>query len=93
MEFCYKNRDESNPEEKGKHGKFTTKISNNGEHERRNRCRSRSERRNRNTKSDKQGTLPAHETENRTSKECLHLTNKGSIQNIRLTEDKDFASL
>ena len=35
--FRNKYRDESNLEEKGKHGKFTTKFSNNGEYERRNR--------------------------------------------------------
>ena len=66
--FCNKDRDESNLKEKRKHAKFTTKFQNNGVHERRNRSRSRSESRNGNTEIGKQGTPPAHETENRRSK-------------------------
>ena len=42
---------------------------NNGIHERRNRRGGRSEGRNRNTESGKQGTPPTHENENPTSKE------------------------
>ena len=68
-EFGNKDREESNPEEKGKHAKFATKFPNNGELDRRNRSRRRSEGRNGNTKSGKQGKPPTHETENRTSKE------------------------
>ena len=66
--FCNKYRDESNLEEKGKHGKFTTKFSNNGEYERRNRIRSRTEDRNGNTVGGKQKT-PIHERGNSISKE------------------------
>ena len=36
-----KDRDESHPEERGKHGKFTTKFPNNGKHDRKNRSRSK----------------------------------------------------
>ena len=68
-EFCNKDIDESNPEQKGKHGKFTTKFPNNSKHDRRNRSRSRKEGRNGNTKSGKQGILSTHEMENHTSKE------------------------
>ena len=48
-EFRKKDRDESNPEEKGKHGKYT-KFPNNDENDRRNKNRSRSD----GTKSGKQ---------------------------------------
>ena len=67
-EFRNKDRDESNPEEKGKHGKFITKFPNNGELARGNRGRSRSEDRNENTKSGNQCTPPIYQTENRTGK-------------------------
>ena len=50
-EFRNKDRDESNPEKKGKHGKFTTKFPNKGKNDKRNRSRSRSD----STKSGKQG--------------------------------------
>ena len=49
-EFRKKDRDESNPEEKGKHGKHT-QFPNNDENDRRNKNRSRSD----GTKSGKQG--------------------------------------
>ena len=82
-----------NPEEKGKHGLFTTKLPNNGEHDRRNRSRSRSEGRNGNTKSGKQEHLPHMRRKTVRVKNGLHLMNKRSFQNIRLREDRDFASL
>ena len=72
-EFRSKDRDESNPEEKGKHGEIITKFPNTGDDAKRNRSRSRSEGRKENTKSGKQGTPPTHETENHTGKEWLKL--------------------
>ena len=73
----------TNPEEKGKHGKFIAKLPNNGEHDRRNRSRSRSENRNRNTKSGKQEHLPHMRRKTVRVKNGLYLMNKRSFQNIR----------
>ena len=67
-EFCSKDRDESNPEEKGKHGEIITKFPDTDDDARRNRNRSSSEGKKENTKSGKHGTPPTHETEYHTGK-------------------------
>ena len=90
MEFCNEVRDESNPEEKRKHGKFTAKFSKNGFDERRSKSRSGSEDTHGIQKVLSKVHLPHMKKKTVQVKNDLHLTKNGSIQNIHLREDKDF---